>query len=213
MKKLFVFVLATALVSNIASASLIGVGSLIDNQYPDIHFNNIGAINYTAWDGLFVLTANDLQIAYSETSAEYLNGLVDMVINLDINTGSGTMTEVVKEGAEVTIRGVTYTSGTTILAGDVYAFGFGDTANGQGFWDFDFLVENISGALVDNEVWPGNVDTGIVATAENWDGWANPGNWDEDFTLYKVKGDKAPIPEPATMAILGLGALLLRKRT
>ncbi len=195
------------------SASLIGVGPLIANQYPDILFDNTGTIVYNSTSNQFVLTADDIKIAYSPTSYEYIT-TVAMSISLTVNEsgyGSGMMTEIVKEGQEVTINGVTYGAGTTILAGNVYAFGRADAAApGTGYWDFDFLVGNAYGALIDGGVWPSNKDIGITATAEDLNGWA--GSWDSDFVLNKVKGDKAPIPEPATMALLAFGGLLLRRK-
>jgi len=215
MKKLGLFLALMLVLGSFStvSASLVGVGPLIADQYPDIIFDNIGTINYTASDDQFDLAAIDLTIAYSPTEYYSIFG-VAMSMNLTVDgdgdiVGTGTMTEIVGE-TSVTIRGETYTSGTVLLAGSVHAFGWGDTANASGYWDFDFLMNNVSGALIDDGLWPDNVDIGITATAEQLNGWT--GSWDSDFELNKVKGDKAPIPEPATMCLLGLGALLIRHK-
>jgi hypothetical protein len=217
MKKLLLLAVVVFSCST-ASAGLIGVKDLISDQYPDIIFNNLGTISYTALDDKFNLRADDLRIVYGDSTYDWLSGPgfnVEITIALDIDStgklvGTGTMKEVVKEG-EVTIKGEVYGAGTTILAGNVYAFGWGEPGAALGM--FDFLINNVTGALVtaNPQVWPNNIPTGIFVLTEDLAGWG--GSWDGDFDLAKVKGNKAPVPEPTTIALLGLGALaLLRKR-
>jgi len=146
---------------------------------------------------------------------EYLSGpgvTVTITINLEVDDtgrllGPGTMYETVAAG-EVTIKGETYGVGTTLLAGSVYSFGWGEAASELGI--FDFLLDNITGALVTDGVWPDNNLTGIFVLAEDLVGWG--GSWVADFDLAKVKGNKAPVPEPTTICLLGLGGLLLRRK-
>ena len=219
MKKLGVLTTLTIVLMSFstASAALVGVESLIAGQYPDIHFDNIGAIDYTASTDQFVLTADDLRIAYSPGptgEVYYLSGpgihtTMTIDLNIDQNgdiTGPGSMLEMVSDGP-ITIRGQDFTAGTPLLTGSVYLFGWGEAVL---LGDFDFLIDSVEGALIDTGLWPDNTIVGVTADAENLNGWT--GSWDMDFHLDKVKGDKAPIPEPTTVLLLGLGGLLIRKR-
>jgi hypothetical protein len=129
-------------------------------------------------------------------------------LNVDENgnlLGVGSMAEIVADG-DVTIQNQVYGTGTTLLTGTVYDFGWGEAGDVLG--DFDFLINNATGALISDELWPG-VDIGIIANAETLNGWA--GSWNANFHLDKVKGNKAPVPEPTTVLLLSLGGLLLRK--
>jgi len=201
-------IVAVVMVAGVASAKLLGIGSL---GYPDIVFNNTGKISYTASTHSFVLDADDWKIAYADGTVDYLTGtgyMTDFKIYLTVDNngnlvGTGTMVEKVVEGS-VTVSGNTYSAGTILLSGTVVAFGWGE---GDNLGDFDFLIskDSLSGALVDDGIWPTTVPTGIVAYAEDIGGWA--GSWNSDFTLYKVKGDKAPVPEPATLLLLGSGLI------
>ena len=76
---------------------------------------------------------------------------------------------------------------------------------------FDFLIDNVAGSLLTDGIWPNNDLTGIFVLTEDLAGWG--GTWVSNFDLAKVKGNKAPTPEPATIFLLGLGALgLLREK-
>ena len=144
------------------------------------------------------------------TMKEVVTGgyMTDIKIYLTVDkngnlVGTGTMVEKVVKGS-VTVSGNTYSAGTILLSGTVVAFGWGE---GDNLGDFDFLIskDSLSGALVNDGIWPTTWPTGIVAYADDIGGWA--GSWDSDFTLYKVKGDKAPVPEPTTLFLLGTGLI------
>ena len=212
MKKIWTLILVIGLLVcaiSTARADLIGVkGSL---GYPDISFDNSGVATYVANTDIFTIVAQDLKIVMSNGGAEYwlsgqnLNTAFSLSITVN-NSGelaarTGTMTERVTEGT-VTIAGHEYGAGTILLSGSVIGFGWGE---GVLLGQFDFLLNNLSGKLVDDGIWPTTYATGIYSVAEILNGWT--GSWDNDFHLGKVKGDKAPIPEPATMLLLGSGLI------
>ena len=133
-----------------SNAELLGVESIIGGQYPDIIFDNVGTIGYTASTDQFTLTADDLRIAFSPTEYYSLSGpsattTMTVSLNVDQNgdmVGSGSMVEIVSDG-DVTVRGQVYGAGTTLLSGSVYAFGWGESGDDLG--DFDFLIDSVIG--------------------------------------------------------------------
>lgn len=215
-RSFLVFISVLFIIATTVNAGLIGVRELIDGQYPDIMFNNTGTIAYDSLSDSFVLSADDLKIAYDDSTYDWLSWpgvLTKMTIDLDIDQSgqlirTGTMTERVVEG-EIQIGNFTYGADTTILSGTVYDFGWAESGEQLGM--FDFLVKDLQGALIDDLIWPSDVPTGIIAFAESLNNW--DGTWDSDFNLSKVKGDKAPIiPEPATFLLLTLGAVMIRRK-
>jgi len=207
--------------SHTTQASLIGVKDKL--LYPDIMFNVSGILTYDATTDIFKIDALDRFITMPDKTQYplwyyipfptaplslittfYLEALVDESGNL---MKFGKVEEKVKEG-QVNIfynnTWYTYGPGTTLLAGTIYAFGWGE---GPLLGQFDFLVKDLGGALVDDGIWPKNLPTGIFAMAERLGGWT--GSWNESFALEKVKGDKAPVPIPASFILLGSGLLAI----
>jgi len=213
MKRLLILMavlMAVLMVVGTATAALIGLKGQLG--YPDINFDNTGTINYTANNGSFVLDADDWKIAYTNGSVDYLTGdgfMTDIKIYLTVDNngnllGTGTMVEKVVKGS-VTVSGNTYSAGTTLLSGTVVAFGWGESGSELGYFDFLISKDSLRGALVDDGIWPDDRPTGIIAYAEKLHGWS--GSWERDFTLEKVKGNKAPVPIPTTILLLGSGLL------
>jgi hypothetical protein len=193
---------------SIGHAALIGIKDKLD--YPDISFDTLGTIKYTASDGLFVLNAYDRVMTMSDGTEYYPTGTgfeTNFNLRVVVDTsgkiiGLGTMEEKVTLGT-VSIEGKSYRAGTELLTGAVYNFGWGE---GVLLGQFDFLVNNLHGALIDDHIWLSIFPTGISAQAVKLYGWT--GSWRADFKLEKVHGDKAPIiPIPPTLILLGSGLL------
>jgi len=114
------------------------------------------------------------------------------------------MVEVLLKGS-VTIAGHTYTAPALLLAGEVRSFGWGEPSSpGAGdAADFDFIFENLSGALVDDGIWPSEPPhTGALVETGYWSG-----DWTKNATITTIEGKKMPTPEPGTLMLLGSGLL------
>ncbi|MCX7857686.1 MAG: hypothetical protein N2513_06870 [Deltaproteobacteria bacterium] len=206
-------------------SALLGISEDLD--YPLILFGKVSGagIKYDYKTKSFEVVAKDITIKLTDSSEPiYLSGTgyeTTLFMKLTITLGSdnkpssvsGEMKEVVEKG-NVKINGKTYGTDTTLISGNVYQFGWGESGDALG--SFDFRIKDIKGALVTDGIWPpygiDNRETGIFLFAEKLNGWN--GSWTKDFSLSRVKGQKAPIgtppvPLPHTAILLGSGLSML----
>lgn len=206
-----VFIFVLILSGGIAKADLLGIESSIG--YPQVVLGDLGAGSYLFYNYVsdnFFFYADDLSMTLTEGGTPInLTGYVRISLNIhvdqngDLSADYGTFERV--GTSPITIDGHTYPAGTTLLEGDITDFGWGEGAD---LGEFDFLVDNLSGALVNDGIWPTTTPTGIFVKASNLGSWT--GSWNSsNFTLDGLTGIKGPIgvPEPATMILLGSGLL------
>ena len=221
-KILLLSVLSIFLMAGSAMALPLGV--------PDIDFNTFGSISHdTNADGTYTgytyggttynthAIAIDNKIRYDDNwpspAYDMLSGTghevkMNLYFNVD-NVGklmdeTGVMIELVTLG-EVKLThnpgdDRTYNLNDVLLTGTItkmYAAQSGSN------YDLDFIVPTVTGKLVDDSIWPNIYPTGIDSFLEN----QSTPDWSKDFATGPWKGDKAPVPEPATMLLLGSGLI------
>jgi len=234
-KILLFLVLAVFLWAGSAGATLLGVENYIPS-YPDIKFDDQGKMRYTPATGLFeIYNSVDEQITMADgsiygmsntydysivtgfglainvnNSGDLIGGVTNHTYSWDISNNNGfytgnytsdfDMVEVLLRG-EITIDGHTYdatTSPVVLLQAEVSAFGSDNNDT------VDFWFSDVSGALVDDGIWPMNQLSGAFAKSP-----AGAIDWTNGFVIENKGGDKipAPVPEPATLLLLGSGLI------
>ncbi|MCX7857688.1 MAG: hypothetical protein N2513_06880 [Deltaproteobacteria bacterium] len=179
-----------------------------------------GFFAYDAQDKTFELVSQAIVILLSSPKPFYtLTGQkysTSAAVNIDFNSGTlqggiyignlGTLTIEVETGS-VKVGSNTYSTGTTLLSGTVWAFGFYD-ADGGKTAIFDFQIKDLKGKLVDDGFWPSAPNTTSYLYAWSENAW--PGNFNNDFRVEKSKGklgptDSPPVPLPTSVVLLGSG--------
>ena len=181
-----------------AGATLIG----LELGLPDITSNSTGTYNYYSGVDLFTSSAQALNITFDgTTSIPITSGSYSVQFHVD---NSGNFVSGVS-GYDLTISGTfTYNNvvySGVLIAGEVTNFGWQDIPGPYALFDFTFDFKE--GALADLYGASGNKGGDIFyAEKSNF-----AGNWDVSHSGTKVKHDTAPVPEPATVFLLGLGFL------
>ena len=180
-----------------SSATLIGV----ELALPDIYSNSTGVYSYNSASDLLTCTAQASTITFNGTTLiPITGGSYSLQFKVD---SSGSFLNGVSAD-DLIIRG-TFTYGSTtytgdLLTGEVTNFGW-QSIPGTKYALFDLTFDARGGVLKDFYAGSGNKG-GDIFTSEisNF-----TGNWNVNHSGTKVKHDTAPVPEPATILLFGLG--------
>jgi hypothetical protein len=192
-----------------STATLIGV----DLALPDIYSNSTGTYNYNAATDLFTCTAQASTITFDGTTLIPITiGNYSVQFHVD---SSGNFSGGVDGIDDLTISGTfTYNNVTysgVLLTGEVTNFGW-QNIPGTKYALFDLTFDATGGVLQELYAGSGNKGADIFSSEiSNF-----KGNWNVNHSGSKVKHDTAPVPEPATILLFGLGivgiAIFGRKR-
>lgn len=193
-----------------ANATLLGIRNLA-GMVPDVQWDAGGTATYDAINDIFTVVANDQVLYLEKPSLGFsLLGNVSFSLTAKVDNSGNLVPDTRNYMEERVINPFTFTwknqiysfaVGDLFLGGPVVAIGWDNTLS---YLRFDWLFDPVVGKMVvDYNLWPGTIPTGAYLDTVNksWNAW------NEDLSVATEKGNKYPVPEPATMLLLGSGLL------
>ena len=181
-----------------AEAALLGV----DLKLPDILSNTTGGYSYNANTGLVTFHATPLTITFDGVSLVSITGTrsysADFYVDNSGNLVGGTAGNDLEIYGDIDVNGdaINDYSGL-LLAGEITAFGWDKGPGSYALFDYRFDVTDGDLAGFYASGVGGDISLSEVSNFT--------GSWATDHSGIKTKHDTAPTPEPASLALLGLG--------